>query len=193
MDEVVTPVVAWPSVGGVHAPPLAPALEGGLEIDLEAPYGRKIDGTPMKKRGRPRTGETPAEGEPAGIDSATRARLDSVSRAGPRKPKVEPIIMPAPIVVDYDASAQVAATLWFAVGELILGSDWAPEKNEPQIIKGAFKTYFVANGIGDIPPGIALALALGGYAAVRAQKPTVSERIGKVTAWIKNLIFPSRN
>jgi hypothetical protein len=75
--------------------------------------------------------------------------------------------------------------VFFASGEGIFGPDWAPEQNEPEEIAGAFAAYFEAQQMTDLPPGWALAIALGGYALKRVNKPTVKERAFSAWVWIK--------
>jgi len=154
------------------------ASEAAPPVDPEAPYGRsKIDGRPLKKRGRPSKEDAPSQ----------RERLESVTRAPP-KPQLPPSTpAPPPIVIDYDALARLAATLWFEVPQPIFGRDWAPaDKDEANTIAAAFRRYFISAGITDIPPGIALALSLGSYTIARVNKPTVKERLMGMFEWIRS-------
>lgn len=146
---------------------------------IDAPYGFRKDGTPAKKRGRKPAGD-------AGIPGETRERLESVTQAPPRRQSPPPTPQAAPIAVDYDALGKVAATLWFGTGEVLLGSEWAPETGEPMMIAGAFSKYFQASGINDIPPGAQLALILGSYALKRTTRPTIKSKLSGAMQWLKN-------
>jgi hypothetical protein len=145
----------------------------------EAPWGYKADGTPRKRPGRPRK-----DG-----DNSMHDRLESVTQAPPRRPKEKPIETASVIAHDYEAAARVAANAWFSVGTLLLGDDWAPDTaaNEHLHVKTAFKDYFVEAQVGKIPPSAALLLVLVSYAAIRAPKPTIRQRITQVVTWIKSL------
>lgn len=147
------------------------AIEDGY--DPEAPYGRKADGTPRGKPGRPKK------------DDAQRDRLNSVNPAPPRKPRPTP--PPAPMPTNYDGAATIAANAFFGVGIALLGEDWQPDvqAKEHENVRSAFKNYFVSAGISDIPPGIALAMTLGAYAMVRIPRPTVQTRMQKLWSWVK--------
>lgn len=146
-------------------------------IDPEAPYGRKVDGTPMKKRGR-KTGS---------VEGEQFARLDSVTRAPPKPQQSQTTTPIAPIAVDYDALSRLAATLWFEVPQPLFGSDWAPTgKDEANGIALAFKRYFIAQGITEINPTLALMLSLGSYTLARANKPSFKQRFTGLWSWIKS-------
>jgi hypothetical protein len=148
---------------------------GNDESDPEAPWGRKADGTPKGKPGRPRKDET------------QRERLDSVKQAPPRKPKPTPTASTPPIVMDYEGAAVTAANAFFGVGQVIFGNDWEPDvtAGEHLLVKKSFRDYFESEQIGKIPPAMALMLTLGAYGAVRVTKPSVQSRLQKFVAWVK--------
>jgi hypothetical protein len=164
-------------------PPEAIAETGSIE----APYGLNKDGSPAKKRGRKAKGE---EGQSPQFD-----RLDSVSQARPltrAKSTAKPTEPYAPlastIATDYQAMGETAANVWFNVGVMALGEDWAPNPDEPKAIASAFRDYFKAKEIKAIDPGIVLLIALGGYTVARVNKPTVQSRFSKVAQWVRTKI-----
>lgn len=163
------------------AEPVAPADE----IDPAAPYGRKADGTPKAKPGRKSASEQTGEEE-----RATHARVESVTQAPPRV-KRAPTIAPAPsVAVDYQALGRTAANLWFNVGQIPFGDDWAPNtaQGEHEIVAGGFRDYFKAKNVTEIDPTVSLCLILGSYALARVNKPTVKERIKGAWLWVKTKI-----
>lgn len=174
-DESKTPI----GTGEVqNPPPIDPA------DDIEAPYGRKADGTPRAKPGRKGGGD--------GKRDAQRSRLNSVSQAGPRPPSPPPINTPAVISADYEQLGKTAATLFFGCGEMVFGNDWAPTSaDEAHSVAFAFRDYFKAKQIEQIDPTVGLMLILGSYTAVRITKPTVKSRLMGAFSWLKsNLRIP---
>lgn len=115
-------------------------------------------------------------------------RLNSVTHAPDPKPKP---VAPTLIVnkeVNYSAMGEVAANVWFNVGEMVAGPDWAPVANETALISGAFKNYFQSAGIKDLPPGWVLGITLLTYSAARLTKPTVKDRFSGAILWLKTKI-----
>ena len=176
-NPIDQPVI--PTLSELHTdkPSVTEPVNDASPVDPEAPYGRKKDGTPAKKRGRA-----------AGTQSDLFERLDSVtqSTARPRPVPSNPPI--APIVADYRAVGQMAANLWFNVPQTIFGEDWSPEPNEIPLVAKGFTDYFQAKGISQISPELSLGLILLGYTAGKLTKPTVKSRFSKVAEWIKSKI-----
>lgn len=155
--------------------PLTPAFnDAAPEIDPDAPYGRKADGTPAKKRGRKSPNES----------GDLFDRLDSVTQSTLRPQREKPIPTVQTIATDYRPVANLAAGLWFGVPQVFLGEDWKPEKDDEPLIAKAFHDYFKAKGIAEIDPGVALLLVLGSYTAVRVNRPTIKERVSK---WFQSM------
>ncbi len=163
-----------------------PDYTGGPD---DAPYGLKADGTPAKKRGRPRKDEA-AQAE----SDKQRARLRSVTPSTHKPPREAPVKVTALAVVNYQALGETAASIWFNVPTMVLGEDWLPDEKtgEPQAIAGAFRDYFRATNVKDIPPGFALTMALTIYALKRAQKPTVAQKLQGLGGWLKNKVSKLR-
>lgn len=147
------------------------------DTDPEAPYGRKADGTPRAKPGRK------GAGEPS-------PRLEGVTPAPPRPPKPAPAppAVQSPLPINYTELGRTAANIWFNVGQLPFGEDWAPntQEGEHEIVAGAFRDYFKAKNVTEIDPTIGLCLVLGGYALKRAAKPTARDKIKGAWLWLKS-------
>lgn len=162
-----------------------PTAEGDDVAHESAPYGLKADGTPAAKRG-PKPKSAGNEGD------KQRARLRSVSpgKGAPQKPV--PMAAEALAVVNYQAMGEMVAGVWFNAGQMLLGEEWAPDVKggEHLAVAGAFRDYFKAQQIKDLPPGFALVAVLGIYTLKRANRPTIREKLQGVGAWLKqNLRF----
>ncbi len=87
-------------------------------------------------------------------------------------------VNPMPNVNRYKASATMIAGLMFTTGQAAFGKAWKPSDDEKAGIEEAFATYFAAKGFDDIPPGLALILAIGMDAGTRlATDPETKERL----------------
>lgn len=156
------------------SPPEAPPVASIPTVDASAPHGLKTDGTPAKKRGRPPKSDTDQ-----------RERLASVT---PKPVRPQPTVAPVAMLADYNALGEQAANLWFGVGCVLLGDDWQPdtEQGEHVAVSGAFRDYFKASGVVQIPPSWGLVLVLGAYTAKRVSRPTVRSKISGVWTWVKS-------
>jgi hypothetical protein len=87
------------------------------------------------------------------------------------------------------ASGKMAANLLMTLGVVAGGEEWQPLKDpqsgldEKQMLESAFGDYFEATGKTDIPPGMALTVAIGGYMLPRFTMPKTRSRMGKVKDW----------
>ncbi len=158
--------------------------------DADAPYGRKADGTPKKKVGRPPGVGNREKAAPGVVDTraAQRDRLRSVTPSKARAKSPDAIAAPALAVVNYQAMGQAVASMFFSVGTLAFGTDWQPDESEgePQAVAGAFRDYFKATNMRDLPPGFALCFVLGVYTLKRAAKPTMKSKLQLFGAWVKS-------
>jgi hypothetical protein len=82
------------------------------------------------------------------------------------------------------AAGAAAAASIFMIGRAIGGEDWNPTEPEVRMQTDAWGNYFVAKGITDFPPGIALSIAVLGYAGPRFFTPKTRERAGAIKHWI---------
>lgn len=91
-----------------------------------------------------------------------------------------------------------SANLVFVCGMMIGGADFAPAQNElmgvhdRDLLQGAFRDYFLATGQTDLPPGLALTVAIVAYAAPKFTKPKVSERFASVGSKLKGWFSKKR-
>lgn len=89
------------------------------------------------------------------------------------------------------ASGTMAANLLLTVGIIAGGEEWQPKRieamgtDEKAMLETAFADYFEATGRTDIPPGLALTAAIGGYMLPRFTMPKTRTRISKLKDWIK--------
>lgn len=90
-------------------------------------------------------------------------------------------------------AGSAAANSLIMVGMVLGGEEWNPIKNvehgidEKNNLETAFADYFEAKGMDDIPAGIALSIAIVGYAAPRFTMPKTQARsksvFGKIKKW----------
>lgn len=77
-----------------------------------------------------------------------------------------------------------AAGTFVAVGAAIFGEDFLPEnQDEERRLSEAFAKYLKASGMKDLPPGLALTVALGAYGYRRVHKPQVKSKLQKFKDW----------
>ena len=111
---------------------------------------------------------------------------------GPHKKKVPPVSSiggletPGPLGLadgqgDGEAeilvTGQSAASLTFLLGMMVFKEDGKPTQAEINQVTYAYQTYFRAQNIRDLPPGVVLATALITYAGPRMMKPKVQKKI----------------
>lgn len=90
-------------------------------------------------------------------------------------------------------AGRAAANTLLMLGVVVGGDEWHPMKNaehgldEKANLESAFSDYFVAKNMDDIPAGIALSIAIIGYAAPRFTMPKTQAR--SKSAWQKLKIW----
>jgi hypothetical protein len=113
-----------------------------------------------------------------------------------RKRKSEESIIATPkeqkeIINPYQVGGVATANAIIMLGIVIGGEEWKPVKNieigldEKNTLEKAFTDYFEAKGWEDIPPGIALTIAISAYILPRFTLPKTQERSKRFTNWIK--------
>lgn len=96
------------------------------------------------------------------------------------------------------AAGVASANLILMLGVGIGGDEWQPRVDEKQglnektMLEGAFGDYFEATGKTDIPPGMALTVAIGAYALPRFTMPKTQSRVGIFKKWITKKIANRR-
>jgi hypothetical protein len=76
-------------------------------------------------------------------------------------------------------AAETCAEMYIQTGVAFFGGEWLPQNDlsdRTALVRG-FYGYLHHKGIKDIPPGIALAMAMFGYAAPRFHQPKTSAKI----------------
>lgn len=84
-------------------------------------------------------------------------------------------------------AAKYACQLVQTSGYMLAGEDGKMDKDEQLTVEDAFSRYFEAKGVVDFPPGIALALALGGYYARRLATEKAQPKVYLAIYGIKNI------
>jgi hypothetical protein len=85
------------------------------------------------------------------------------------------------------ATGQFAAAATVAVCVGIFGDEFQPiknsEKDEFAYLENAYANYFLATGKTDLPPSMALIVAIGMYAAPRLTQPKTKTKLGGFKDW----------
>lgn len=72
------------------------------------------------------------------------------------------------------------------VCSVAISKEWnfKKEPDEQAMLEKAWGDYFVAKNITEFPPGVALVMAMGAYAAPRFTMPETQQKAGKVKTWL---------
>lgn len=167
----------------------SPAVKGKTDIDGR-PYDPTIHEVPMRINRDGWIAKRRGGGSKSGKPSAPlRSRVVPPGQ-GPQAVAAE---APPDPSVQIEASAQMCAGLFFTGATFLGGEEFAPDdKSEQEFIVGSLKNYFTAKGCPDIPPGVALAGALGFYVAKRWSRPKFQERRKGWWQWIKDTVSSFR-
>ena len=86
------------------------------------------------------------------------------------------------------------ASVFFSTGIMLLGDEFAPDTQEGEhlAVSGAFRDYFKATQMRDLPPGFALCFVLGVYTLKRAAKPTIKSKLRGFGLGVKNVVSKMR-
>jgi len=130
-------------------------------------------------------------GRPGKFKQAHAAQVPESERIPPTDPQAA-----APATdreaTDRKATAAFSAAMFINLGVGIFGEEWLPMKNaaidEQADLTDKFDAWYKQMGISDLPPGVALAVGLLGYAAVRLYKPNTQTRMKILVGMIKNSI-----
>lgn len=82
------------------------------------------------------------------------------------------------------AAGVVAAGAMFMLCRGFFGEEWTPTNDEIEMQNQNWGNYFVAKGISDIPPGLALCMGIAAYAAPRFTKPKTQQKLGAMKTWL---------
>jgi len=128
---------------------------------------------PGRKPGQQYAGQQKSHVAGGGAQSAPIADKDQVAKMQAR------------------ASGTMAANLVLQIGIVAGGQEWQPRRDEQSgldekvMLESAFADYFEATGKTDIPPGMALTVAVGAYALPRFTMPQTQTRLQKAKTAIK--------
>lgn len=125
-----------------------------------------------------------------GVWRKRRGQAGQVSKIGGKPSTGSPVIQQPQVDTQAQLNAQAraagaaAAGSIFMLGRALGGEDWAPTSDEVTLQSEAWSNYFMAKGIYDFPPGLALFIAVSGYAAPRFFTPKTQERVGTIKHWL---------
>lgn len=91
-----------------------------------------------------------------------------------------------------NAAGAMAAASVFMLGRAFGGKEWEPTPQEVEMQSAAWGAYFLAKDVTDFPPGVALTIAIGAYAAPRFQMPETKKKMGRFRNWIALRIARSK-
>lgn len=87
------------------------------------------------------------------------------------------------------ASGTAAANMLMQIGIVAGGDEWKPMKDdslgldEKTLLESAFADYFEATGKQDVPPGMALTIAITAYVLPRFTMPQTQSRLQRLKSW----------
>jgi hypothetical protein len=158
-----------PTAEGVPAPVPTAATGSASAVDLF--------GAPSAP-----SSPAPSSGTDRVFDPAIHCGMDKKNRDGTyrrkpgRKPQAE-VAAANRAKVDYRGMADFLSTLLFNSTQSALGKEWEPSQSEREQINKYAALYMESQGYDDIPPGIALCLAVGMYAVPRFAMPETKARL----------------
>lgn len=83
------------------------------------------------------------------------------------------------------AAATLANQITIMTFQMIFDRDeWATADDEHKMMTEAWYIYLSSKNITEVPPGLLLAVAIGGYAAKRIREPKTAEKVGRFKTWI---------
>lgn len=154
--------------GTTIVPPPPPAH---VKTDVFDPRIHKTDrrGRPIRRKDGKGFAKKPGPKPP--LSDGEHAPAATVGAAAADSPPAAP--------PNYAKLGEFAAGAFFGATQTILGPAWAPNPDEKTRIEQATTDYCASQGFSDIPPGVALIIALGMYAAPRFADPETRGRIRK--------------
>lgn len=106
--------------------------------------------------------------------------------------QASPQVQPDREATDRLHTAAFSSMMFINLGVGIFGEEWLPIKSgdidERQDLTNKFDAWYKTMGVSDLPPGVALALGLVGYAAIRLYKPNTQTRMKFIMNGIKNTV-----
>lgn len=149
----------------------------GVTFD-EAIHAKDAAGKPLKTAG----GEwAKRRGRKAGAATASTPARSVVGGVGPQMGSAAQVAR---------AAGENAANLLVTIARTFGGTEWEPVSlpdqgvDEMSNLRKSFADYFQAKNYKDIPPGVAMALAVVGYAGPRFFMPQTRTRLQKAKDWV---------
>lgn len=178
----------------INIPETKPKYEDVIDDIPDTPYDNDNDNNPFDKQTDdhgnvfdPNVHATDDHGNPK-LTKTGKFR----KKRGANQGDNSRINIPRPqseLSVDVAHASMAVTALFITGGQMFFGEEWKPESEaEQNALNKAFYDYFKAKGLGDLPPGVALACALGMYTSKRLAKPTTSQRISYALGWITGKI-----
>lgn len=172
----------------------------GLTFD-PAVHQVKKDGSPVlsskgncvRKRGTGRVSRTGVVTPRGGTSARVSSPKQSVVGGAPVGTRSTGDQPQQAAVIAARTAGVAAANALISLGVGLGGEEWSPRSDKKQgleerdMLESAFGDYFVAKGMEDIPPGIALIIGIGCYALPRFTMPKTQTRLsklkGKLASW----------
>lgn len=184
-DETETATGETPAPSQPSAPTISRPTEtasgvdnAGDEFNPEIHFPRKTrHGYWAKKGGRP-SNETRATGGDKPKPAAPRSVIGGLDTG----------TAPAAIGDRFDMAAELYTRAGYSVldGVFAANGEWLPESDGEHIaLRGAVATYLRHKGTDDLPPGLAVSLALATYGAKRISKPNTATRVRLYFSWLR--------
>ena len=111
-------------------------------------------------------------------------------KAGTAAPAGSPFVAPdpeppapPPPPSEYRIAAEAACAITYALGMTIGGDEWSPTTDEHAQLLPAWETYLKTKQVRDVPPGLALTIAMLAYAGPRFSRPKTLSRLQKIKLW----------
>jgi len=192
--NVVTPEELFPNLEKTEFPKseIAPTTPVSAQVDSAGvPFDPAIHRPRFFEKGSrkgkwiPLSLGAPKGGSARGADS-TASKSELPPDLSAQSPKTET----APTGPDkYDSLGEVYCRTFYAGADTVFSGqgEWNPESESEHLhLKTAVANYLRAKQLEDLPPGIALSLAVFAYSVKRIQKPNTNEKWKLLVAYWKN-------
>lgn len=173
---ITQPAPAMPNgpLGELTAPPNRDSLERQFDPLKFKPEKDSLGRWKNLKGGRPPKNKAAPADPQREVNPQTTSQT-AASFVAPDAPAAP--IPPGPD--KFDLAADMYCRAFYATADSIFSGrgEWAPDSDaEHEQLRDAAAAYMRAKGIDDLPPGPALLLAVGTYAAKRIQRPNTNTR-----------------
>lgn len=167
-----------PAPSGDNSPKPGDTDKNGTPWNPERHHARRNrDGEWAKKPGRPKGGT-----------NSPGAKETPKSVVGTAEQSAAITANVAPIGDRFDMAAELYTRAGYSVldGVFSANGEWLPESDGEHIaLRGSVASYLRHKGSDDLPPGLALSLAVATYGAKRISKPNTATKLRLYFAWIR--------